>query len=539
MKPKKFVAATTRAALAKVRESLGDDAVILSNRSTTQGVEVLAIAERDFDSLVGAESVEAIEVEPAHPLPTPHPVPANGTGAQAGRRAGGELAQAAMQASARPGAADPLYTPGYWSGEPEAPKPFRFVDYVRSKLVTKSAAPAGIAGEAGFEPGAERTLMASRPEPHASGKANQAARAAADVLVREHALVGASLGDTQRRKRAASAGGTQPQAGTAQHAAEPVQAPQPTESRPSMLNDARPILDELRSLRDFMAARFDQLAGENEGGVQLVEAMLRRELLGAGFEPMIVRAALESLPAEFAATQARDWVEARLARSLACSSDDIVDSGGVFALTGATGVGKTTTAAKLAARCAVRYGADSVGLITTDTYRIGAPDQLRIYGKILSVPVHTVHDLQWLQRTLETLAGRRLVIIDTMGMGQRDARVSAQLEMLDRCQVKRLLLLAASSQSETQEEVIDLYQGRTGAGAILTKIDETVKLAPALGVLLRYRLKLRYVTNGQRVPEDLQPADAVALMRAALKPPARGAHTERSVERTPHAAAGR
>lgn len=536
MKPKKFVASTTRAALTKVREALGDDAVILSNRSTAQGVEVRAIAERDFESLVGTDTVDAIALEPLDGV-SAQPIAAS-TSLNRGVEAGVAQAPTATHSRSDHGA-DSVYTPAYWSAESEAAKPFRFVDYVRNKLAVRANAPvtapanAGPLATAGVhapDKGVAAHLEASMQPP---GGVTRPAQAARSVLVREHATPAPVQKDA---KQGDGAGGIQREA---RGAIERTQPASPASMSAAPLADSRPILDELRALRDFMAERFDQLAANADGGVQLVEAMLRRDLLNAGFQPMIVRAALEALPPEFAPAQARDWVEARLTRSLACSTDDIVDTGGVFALTGATGVGKTTTAAKLAARCAVRYGADSVGLITTDTYRIGAPDQLRIYGKILSVPVHTVHDLQWLQRTLETLAGRRLVIIDTMGMGQRDARVSAQLEMLDRCQVKRLLLLAASSQSETQEEVIDLYQGRTGAGAILTKIDETVKLAPALGVLLRYRLKLRYVTNGQRVPEDLQPADAVALMRAALKPPARGAHTERSVERTPHAAAGR
>ncbi len=514
MKPKKFVASTTRAALTKVREALGDDAVILSNRTTPQGVEVRAIAERDFESLVAAESVEATQLEPRDDDALVAPRPAS-------RRVDAvvELSGAASAVPAAGSAGDAMYSAGYWNAEPEAVKPFRFVDFVRSKLTAKPHLPAAsaapvVASSAAAALATTEKAIQTGDESIAQGRGvhTKELKAAGAVLVREHVPAASSRPDAARAPRPAN--GSRESRGA-------TESVRPTAAAAAVA-DSRPILDELRALREFMAERFDQLAVGGEGGTNLVEAMLRRELLNAGFQSMIVRAALESLPAEFAAAQARDWVEARLTRSLACSADDIVDTGGVFALTGATGVGKTTTAAKLAARCAVRYGADSVGLITTDTYRIGAPDQLRIYGKILGVPVHTVHDPQWMQRTLDTLAGRRMVIIDTMGMGQRDGRVGAHLEMLDRCQVKRLLLLAASSQAETQEEVIDLYQGRSGVGAILTKVDETVKLAPTLGVLLRYRLKLRYVTNGQRVPEDLQAADALGLVRAALASASRG-----------------
>ena len=205
----------------------------------------------------------------------------------------------------------------------------------------------------------------------------------------------------------------------------------------------------------------------------------------------------------------------------ASSSDEIVDAGGAYALVGPTGVGKTTTTAKLAARCVVRHGADSVALLTTDGYRIGAHEQLRIYGRILGVQVHAVRDAADLRRTLAELSGKHLVLIDTIGMSQRDRLVGEQAAMLDGAgDVRRLLLVNATSRGDTLDDVVRAYgQGAQQglAGAVLTKVDEAVSLAPAVDALIRHRLELHYVANGQRVPEDLHLPNRAYLLHRALK----------------------
>ena len=187
-------------------------------------------------------------------------------------------------------------------------------------------------------------------------------------------------------------------------------------------------------------------------------------------------------------------------------------------------MGKTTTTAKLAARAVVRYGADSVALITTDAYRIGALEQLRIYGKILGVGVHAARDTGDLRVTLAGLKHKRLVLIDTMGMGQRDKRVKEQAEMFDVLGVQRLLLLNASSSGDMLEEVVDRYLGKGVIGCIATKLDEAVTLGALLDVMMRHKLPLHYVANGQRVPEDLHEVNMAYLLHrafeAAMKPTA-------------------
>jgi flagellar biosynthesis protein FlhF len=192
-------------------------------------------------------------------------------------------------------------------------------------------------------------------------------------------------------------------------------------------------------------------------------------------------------------------------------------------LVGPTGVGKTTTTAKLAARCVVRHGADKVALLTTDGYRIGAHEQLRIYGRILGVPVHAVRDASDLRRMLVELRDKHMVLIDTVGMSQRDQAVSEQIAMLSSSgDVRRLLLLNAVARADALDDVVRAYSAPNGgadlAGAIISKVDESVTLGPVLDVLMRHQLPLFYVANGQRVPEDLHLPNRAYLLHRAMRP---------------------
>jgi flagellar biosynthesis protein FlhF len=251
------------------------------------------------------------------------------------------------------------------------------------------------------------------------------------------------------------------------------------------------------------------------------KAKILRALLRVGFSPSLSRQLLDKLPAGRTPDQSLKWANAALAHNLhTAPRDDIIDHGGVYALVGPTGVGKTTTTAKLAARCVVRHGADKVALLTTDSYRIGGHEQLRIYGKLLGVPVRSVKDTDDLQLILAELRGKHMVLIDTVGVGQRDQMVAEQVAMLCNCgsDVKRLLLLNATGSGDTLDEVVQAYQGSGLGGCIITKVDEAVSLGAVLDALIRRKLVLHYVANGQKVPEDLHAADSRHLLDSALQP---------------------
>jgi flagellar biosynthesis protein FlhF len=148
---------------------------------------------------------------------------------------------------------------------------------------------------------------------------------------------------------------------------------------------------------------------------------------------------------------------------------------------------------------------------------VGAHEQLRTYGRILGVPVHTAHDRASLEDLLELLSAKRMVLIDTAGMAQRDARTRELLDMLSHRTINRLLVVNASAQGETIEDQLAAYAAPSCRGIILSKLDEAVKLAPALDAMVRHKLKVLAVANGQRVPEDWHRLSANALVQRALK----------------------
>lgn len=267
----------------------------------------------------------------------------------------------------------------------------------------------------------------------------------------------------------------------------------------------REILDEIQRMRGLLEAGLAALSVNDLRQRNPVASALLADLMAAGFSPSTARALTLALPAEDRADMARRRVMAELERRLQVApAEDMIEQGGAYALVGPTGVGKTTTVAKLAARAVVRHGAASVALLTTDSFRIAGQDQLRIYAGILGVPVRTVQDATSLVRALEEFGGRRLVLIDTMGLGQRDRQVADQTALLAAAGgVRRVLLLNATASGATLDEVIAAYASQQHRACIITKLDEAASSAPALDACLRHGLALHYVTNGQRVPEDV------------------------------------
>ena len=283
-------------------------------------------------------------------------------------------------------------------------------------------------------------------------------------------------------------------------------------------NNHMDMVNELRSMKGLIEERFGALAFMEKLQRQPRQALLAQKLLDVGFSPALIRKMVDALPAD---GHRRERLGRRRARAQPAHqrrpSSSMEDQGGVYALIGSTGVGKTTTTAKIAAGFAARHGAANLGLITLDAYRVGAHEQLRAYGRILGVPVHTAHDRASLEDLLELLAGKKMVLIDTAGMAQRDGRTRELLEMLAHRSIKKVLVVDASSQGETIDDVIINWKASACAGVILSKIDEAVKLAPALDALIRHKLKNIGVANGQRVPEDWHHLSANALVHRALK----------------------
>lgn len=284
------------------------------------------------------------------------------------------------------------------------------------------------------------------------------------------------------------------------------------------------VMSELASMRGMMEEQFAGLLWGERQRRSPTHGALTKQLFAAGFSAQLVKMVVDNLPEGKDPEGALEWAQSVLESNLPVleNEDALMERGGVFALMGPTGVGKTTTTAKLAARCVMRFGASKVALLTTDSYRIGGHEQLRIFGRILGVSVHAVRDGADLQLALTELKNKHIVLIDTIGMSQRDRAVTDQIAML--CSagqpVQRLLLMSATSHGDTLNEVVQAYQSTPDkaplAGCILTKLDEATNLGGALDTVLRYRLPVHYVSTGQKVPENLYVATKRFLIRSAF-----------------------
>ena len=291
------------------------------------------------------------------------------------------------------------------------------------------------------------------------------------------------------------------------------------------------LMSEIRSMRTVLETQLASLAWSDSARRAPLKTRLASQLLEAGFSAGLCRAVAARLPDDYTAAQAESWLSSIIEANIRkAAPDELINQGGVYALVGPTGVGKTTTTAKLAARYVMKHGAQRLGLISADSYRIGAQDQLRTYGRILGVPVHAVQDAAELHATLAAMRDKHLVLIDTIGVSQRDERVAEQVVMLGAPGIKRLLMLNAACHAETLEDVVQAYGGLNAAGTnagggngarlhgcCISKLDEAVKPGTVLDTAIRHKLPLHFVSTGQRVPEDLHLPNVSYLVHSALK----------------------
>lgn len=585
MNIRKFVGATSRDALRLVREALGADAVVLSNRTMDDGsVEIVALADSDLAAITpkvprasaAAAQAGSMNGTAGHPaLAAPRALPMGNPYASGMPDVFSSVFGASPEAGAESDsghATGPYTFDDALSDEPAAaPKPAmkpaaapqaagaeqpsaraavaRLNEDIRADLL-KAAGVSPSSATPVADSQSARTMAESNPwlidharriaaeqQPAGAYSARPAAMTPAAAMAKGlgAAVQPGSANATQTvdtpdwareaaqlaARRAAQKTApslTQNDDRTPASVAEAIKA-----RMEQVVNDT--VMSELSSMRGMMEEHFAGLLWGDRQRRNPARAALTKHLFAAGFSAQLVQMMVDNLPDEVDSMEGgMDWVRSVLESNLPVMEDEdaLMERGGVFALMGPTGVGKTTTTAKLAARCVMRFGASKVALLTTDSYRIGGHEQLRIFGKILGVSVHAVKDGADLQLALSELRNKHIVLIDTIGMSQRDRLVSDQIAMLCRAgqPVQRLLLLNATSHGDTLNEVVQAYQRSPDqqplAGCILTKLDEATNLGGVLDTVIRYKLPVHYVSTGQKVPENLYVATKKFLIKSAF-----------------------
>ena len=289
--------------------------------------------------------------------------------------------------------------------------------------------------------------------------------------------------------------------------------------------------DEMMSIRRLLEHQVSGLMWQEVERREPLRAMLIKRLERMGLSSELADQLACYIPEDTPPAKAWKALLGLVSDQVSVTKTDILKQGGVVALLGPTGVGKTTTIAKLAARAAMEFGPENVALVTTDTFRIGAHEQLAIYGRIMGCPVKIAKDSGDLAEVIYQLRNRRLILVDTAGMGQRDVRLTEQLDTLMQDSgsvISSYLVLPATAQRKVLQETIDHFKRIPLSGCILTKIDESLSLGEFISVVVQNSLPVAYVANGQRVPEDIviaQPKYIVAKANDLL---------EQSTEDEPH-----
>lgn len=470
MKIKRFFAKDMRTALVQVKEELGVDAVIMSNKKVTGGVEIVAAIDPDHQSS-GLTSTRAIDNDRVSINSD-----ANAQSGSMTRR----FANMLKQYGNNPNASD-------------------------RNVLSKNKA-----NEEREEDSLTALLQRQSKYQH-SGTNSYSENANISNAASQNPTLSALMKQERQQERQ-----------------KPKLDPSRFERHDKGSNnqnsdDLEKMRAEMTSIRRLLEHQVSGLMWQEVERREPLRAMLISRLKKMGISEELADQLACYIPEELSGAEAWSALLNLLADQIATTKEDLLQQGGVVALLGPTGVGKTTTIAKLAARAAMDYGPDQVALVTTDTFRIGASEQLAIYGRILGCPVRIAKDADELADVIYQLRNRKLVLVDTAGIGQRDIRLSEQLDTLmlnNSLKIKSYLVLPSTCQLKVLQETVDHFKRIPLSGCILTKLDESLSLGELISVIVQNSLPIAYLANGQRVPEDIvlaQPKYLVAQANKLLK----------------------
>jgi flagellar biosynthesis protein FlhF len=469
LKIKRFFAKDMKTALLQVKDELGTDAVIMSNKKVAGGVEIVAAVDGD-NAPLPKTSAQRYNSQPRHASTAPL------TRSEPLRRS---LADDRVQL-----------------GKNQAPMTKRFAD-----------------------------LLNQYSHDDESANDDQQADSLSALLKRQaksyqNTPLSAKNSTSHRTEREEGARRLTRHRDELSHSSTRSASSDIDEQRDSELNFMR---EDINSIRRLLEHQVSGLLWQEVERREPLRAMLIKRLERMGISSELADQLACYIPEDTPPPKAWNALLRLVADQIPISKQDILKRGGVVALLGPTGVGKTTTVAKLAARAAMEYGSESVALVTTDTFRIGAHEQLAIYGKIMGCPVKVAKDSNELADIIHQLRNRRLILVDTAGMGQRDVRLSEQLDTLMQNSgelIHSYLVLPATAQRKVLQETIEHFRRIPLSGCIMTKLDESLSLGEFVSVIVQNALPVAYIANGQRVPEDIvlaQPKFMVAKANELLE----------------------
>jgi flagellar biosynthesis protein FlhF len=280
------------------------------------------------------------------------------------------------------------------------------------------------------------------------------------------------------------------------------------------------LKNEMSAIRQLLEHQVSGLMWQDLAQKDPTKAMLIERLTSLGLTQKIAEQVAGFVPKQADQEQAWQLALNLVTQQINTTNNDIINQGGIVALVGPTGVGKTTTIAKLAARFAQIHGNDSVALISTDTFRIAGFEQLQTYGRIIGCQVKIAKDKQALEGLIQEFVNKKLVLIDTAGMGQRDLRLAQHLTSLisnTRVRIRNYLVLAANTQQNVMQENVERFNKIPLVGCIYTKLDESLSIGEIISTAIQNSLPIGYLTDGQRVPEDIKVANTEKLVMLANK----------------------
>lgn len=460
MKVKRYLAPDMRRAIAQIREEMGVEAVILSNRSVDGGVEVVAAAMPGDISFSSTGSLRPSAAKP------------------------NEFKAKQASSPAQPASAQPSERPRTEANITNAAKQTQDFERLQREAEHNASTPF-------LKTQKDQQMQVNKPA---------AEQEAAALLRANEAVLHAEQEQRAQRERSI------------------------VESR-----EMNRMRSELNGIRRLLEQRLSGMAWEQFSRRTPIQASIWERLNAMGVPASLSKNLLDKLKPEMTAAEAWRFAIASLARQVPVAGTDLAAKGGIFALLGPTGVGKTTTIGKLATRYVLEHGPEAVALVTTDSFRVAAHEQLRTFGRILGVTVRVVDEGHSLRQILESLRHKSLVLIDTAGLHAKDPSLQFQLQTLRNCsEVQNLLVMACTSQASVLANACRTYSPAGLSGCILSKLDEAGMMGEALALVIENALPVVYETHGQNIPDDIKVAQAHNLVSKAV---ALSVHNEEESER--------